>query len=626
MKSFAEAGVPAELIENPDYVRAKGIVDNVDHFDAPFFGYSPGEAAIIDPQQRIFLEAAWTALEDAGYRPDGDSGSVGVYAGASPNLYMFQVLARQHAGPTGYGFPLTIHQEKDYLATRVSYALNLQGPSVAIQTACSTSLVAVHMACRSLIGGECDLALAGAVSVQVPQRSGYLFQEGSIGSRDGHCRVFDAEATGTVFGNGVGIVVLKRLSDAVRDRDNIRAVIRSTAINNDGSGKAGFTAPSVDGQAEVIAMAHQTARVDADRITYIEAHGTGTMVGDPIEVAALTKAFRTTTNRSGFCAIGSAKANIGHLDAAAGMAGLIKTVLALEHRQIPPAVHFRTPNPSIEFSRSPFFVNTELTEWRSDGPRIAGVSSFGVGGTNSHVVLEESPERPPTGQTRSPKLLVFSAATPSALQRVIGNFRESLRLDPTIGLADAAFTLQEGRQALAFRYACVCEDREEALRLLDPATPAEPSRSEQVAPKIAFMFTGQGAQYPGMGAELARQEPLFARIVDECLELIRPHMETDLRGILWAEPDAQFLSCHQQDQLRPACVIHRRVCVGSAVDELGCSTPRHDRAQYRRVRGGLRGRRYLSSRCTQARGPERAAHGQPAAGLDVGCCGASRAD
>jgi len=528
------AGVPGELIANPAYVRAKSIVDKVDYFDARLFGYSPGEATLIDPQQRIFLECAWAALEDAGYTPDQYAGNVGVYAGASPNLYMFQVLAGQSDNLTGYGFPLTIHEEKDYLATRVSYELDLRGPSVSVQTACSTSLVAVHMACRSLLGGECDMALAGAVSVQVPQNSGYLYQEGGIGSRDGHCRVFDAEASGTVFGNGVGIVVLKRLSDAVRDGDHIRAVIKGTAINNDGSGKVGFSAPSVEGQAEVIAMAHRAAgQGDAGQITYVEAHGTGTVVGDPIEITALTKAFRATTNRTAFCAVGSVKSNIGHLDAAAGIAGLIKTVLALEHHQIPPAINFRAPNPSIDFARSPFYVNTKLAEWKSEGPRRAGVSSFGVGGTNSHVILEEAPEAQASEPSQLPKLLVFSAGRPSALDSIVSNFREHLRASPALDLADAAFTLQTGRRALELRQAFVCEDRDEALRMLDPAARSAPSRSEPVPSKVVFMFTGQGSQYAGMGADLYRKEPLFKNVVDECLEEIRPHVERDLRGILW---------------------------------------------------------------------------------------------
>ena len=546
-KELRAAGIPSELIANPAYVRAKSIVDEVDYFDARFFGYSPSEATLIDPQQRIFLESAWTALEDAGYTPNQYAGSIGVYAGASPNLYMFHVLAGQNGNLSGYGFPETIHQEKDYLATRVSYGLNLRGPSVSIQTASSTSLVAVHMACRSLLGGECDMALAGAVSVQVPQISGYLYQEGGIGSRDGHCRVFDAEASGTVFGNGVGIVVLKRLSDAVRDGDNIRAVIKSTAINNDGSAKVGFTAPSVEGQVEVIAMAHRgAALIDAGQIRYVEAHGSGTVVGDPIEIAALTKAFRATTNRTSFCAVGSVKSNIGHLDAAAGMAGLIKTVLALEHRQIPPTLNFRAPNPKIDFARSPFYVNTELAEWKSDGPRRAGVTSLGMGGTNSHVILEEAPERLASQTSQLPRLLVFSARSPSALDSIVSNFREHLRASPTINLADAAFTLQTGRRAFDLRHTFICEDRDEALRLLDPATRPALSRSEQVPSKIVFMFTGQGSQYSGMGADLYRKEPQFKRVIDECLELTRPHVEMDLREILWAGPDQANLSTINQ--------------------------------------------------------------------------------
>jgi amino acid adenylation domain-containing protein len=534
------AGVPQALIANPDYVPAKAIVDKADYFDARFFGYSPGEATLMDPQQRIFLEAAWSALEDAGCDPDQYTGSIGVYAGASPNLYMFQVLGVQQDNLTGYGFPLTIHQEKDYLATRVSYEMNLRGPSVAVQTACSTSLVAVHMACRSLLGGECDIALSGAVSVQVPQHSGYLYQQGGIGSRDGHCRVFDAAASGTVFGNGVGVVVLKRLSDALRDGDPIRAVIRSTAINNDGSGKAGFTAPSVAGQAEVITMAHRAAaQLNARRISYVEAHGTGTVVGDPIEITALTQAFRATTPDSGFCALGSVKSNIGHLDAAAGMAGLIKTVLALEHRRIPPTVNFSSANPDIDFAHSPFYVNTQLADWKSDGPRLAGVSSFGVGGTNAHLILEEAPPPPTAAASSLPQLLVFSAGTPAALDASIANVREHLRANPALDLAEVAYTLQRGRHAFELRQTFVGENSAESLQLLDPAARPPATRSPQSVPKIVFMFTGQGSQYAGMGAELYRSEAEFRRCIDECLELIRPHVDADLRTILWAQSGQQ---------------------------------------------------------------------------------------
>jgi amino acid adenylation domain-containing protein len=542
------SGVPKELIDDPAYVPAKAIVDKIDHFDARFFGYSPAEATSIDPQQRIFLEAAWEALEDAGYNPEEYAGSIGVYAGASPNLYMFQVLARHERGPMGYGFPLTVHQEKDYLATRVSYEFNLKGPSVSIQTACSTSLVAVHMACRSLLGGECDMALAGAVSAEMPQNSGYLHQEGGILSRDGHCRVFDAEASGTVFGNGVGIVVLKRLSGALRDRDTIRAIIKGTAINNDGSGKMGFTAPSVDGQAEVIEMAHRAAGVSADKISLVEAHGTGTVVGDPIEIAALSQAFRATTDQTGFCAVGSVKSNIGHLDAAAGMAGLIKTVLALEHRQIPPSLHFRTPNPNIDFTSSPFYVNTQLADWKADGPRRAGVSSFGVGGTNSHVILEEAPDYTAPQTATSQQVLLFSARTPTALKQTLSSFSDHLRRNPGVDIADLAYTLQVGRRAFGYRSALVCEDRDEVLKRLETIGPPALVDGDHV-PKFVFMFTGQGSQYFGMGSGLYREEPLFASIVDECLEAIRPHLDVDLRGVLLAGSDTAALPDINQTSL-----------------------------------------------------------------------------
>jgi acyl transferase domain-containing protein len=387
------AGVAPDLLHNPHYVKARAVLSDAELFDASFFGINPREAEVLDPQQRIFLETAWEALEDAGYDPQRYAGAIGVYGGLSMNSYLFNnLLSRPDITAQVGGYQLMLASDKDFLTTRTSYKLNLRGPSVNVQTACSTSLVAVQMACQSLLTYQCDIALAGGVSIVSPRASGYLYQPGMIMSPDGHCRPFDARGQGIVAGEGAGIVVLKRLSEALADGDTIRAVIIGSAINNDGADKVGFTAPSVQGQSEAITMAQAMAGVEPGTIQYIEAHGTGTELGDPIEIAALTQAFRLGTEQRNFCAIGSVKSNMGHLDAAAGIAGLLKTMLALEHRQIPPTLHVEQPNPNIDFAGSPFYIATRLADWPSQAtPRRAGVSSFGIGGTNAHVVLEEAP-------------------------------------------------------------------------------------------------------------------------------------------------------------------------------------------------------------------------------------------
>ncbi|MBE9534428.1 MAG: polyketide synthase, partial [Proteobacteria bacterium] len=379
-------GIDPAVLSNPNYVRAKGELEDIELFDALFFGFSPREAEIMDPQHRIFLESAWEALENAGYDPATYPDPIGVFAGASMNDYVFNVYSKEETSDTADIYQKMIGNEKDFLTTRVSHKLNLKGPSLNVQTGCSTSLVAVQLACQSLLNYQCSMALAGGVCIIVRQRGGYFYQEGGIPSPDGYCRAFDAKAQGTVLSEGVGIVVLKRLSEALADGDTISAVIKGCATNNDGSMKVSFTAPSVDGQAEVIAMAQALSGVPVDTISYIEAHGTGTSLGDPIEIAALTQAFGASTHKKGFCAIGSVKTNVGHLDTAAGVTGLIKTVSALKHKEIPPSLHFEKPNPNIDFENSPFYVATKLSEWKVDGfPRRAGVSSFGIGGTNAHA-------------------------------------------------------------------------------------------------------------------------------------------------------------------------------------------------------------------------------------------------
>lgn len=522
-------------LEDPRLVPVRGVLSGVELFDAGFFGISPREAAATDPQQRVFIECAWTALEDAGYDPGNCVGLVGVYAGSALSSYAWNNLGSDPELLASLGaLQLGIVNGKDHLPTRVSYLLNLTGPSVAVQTACSTSLVAVHMACLALLNYECDMALAGGVSIAVPQKAGYLFEEGGILSPDGHCRAFDAAAHGTVMGDGVGIVVLKRLDEAMADGDRIRGVILGSAINNDGGGKVGYTAPGLDGQAEVIAAAHAVAGIDAGTISYVETHGTGTPLGDPVEISALTRAFRMSTDRIGSCSIGSLKTNIGHLNTAAGVAGLIKAVLALEHKAIPPSLHFERPNPRIDFDDSPFFVNTRLTEWSVDGaPRRAGVSSFGIGGTNAHVVLEEAPVPEASDDARRWQLLVISAKTESALEAAAQNLAEHLGRYPALKLADASYTLQVGRNRMEHRQILVCRDAAEAIRELTAGEDSRAVRLHEAArerPAI-FLFPGQGSQYVGMGRELFELEPFFREQVDLCASHLLPHLGFDIRTL-----------------------------------------------------------------------------------------------
>src|SRR5581483_797589 len=441
-------------------------------------------------------------------------------------------------------FQTVLGNDKDFLATQVSYKLNLQGPSMSIQTACSTSLVAVNVACQSLLTYQTDMALAGGVSIASAQKSGYLYQEGGTASPDGHCRAFDADAQGTVSGSGVGIVVLKRLEDALEDGDFIHAVIRGSAINNDGALKVGYTAPGVEGQAKAIVMAQALAEVDPDTITYIETHGTGTPLGDPVEIEALTQAFRTGTQKKGFCAIGSVKTNIGHLDAAAGITGLIKTTLALEHKMLPPSLHFRH-NPRLDFANSPFYVNTELTEWKEQSfPRRAGVSSFGIGGTNAHAILEEAPDRETMPATRPWHLLVLSAKSASALDATSNRLAAYLRQHPERNIADVAYTLQVGRCAFPYRRTVLCQDLVDAVATLEGQERQQLSfQMEQKSP-VAFMFPGQGTQSINMALGLYQTEPIFRRQVDLCAQLLKPYLGLNLRAVLY--PDEEEAASAQQ--------------------------------------------------------------------------------
>jgi amino acid adenylation domain-containing protein len=523
------------------YVHARSIIDDIDLFDADFFGIYPREAELMDPQQRLFLECCWEAFENAGYVPESYPGLIGVYAGSSLSSYF---LSRLCATPgfiekftSGYqvsNYVEMMGNSLDFLSTRVSYKLNLRGPSFTMLSACSTSLLSVTQACQSLLTFQTDMALAGGVSITLPQERGYPYQEGGMVSPDGHCRAFDAAAQGTVFGGGVGVVLLKRLDDAIRDGDQIHSVIRGFAVNNDGSAKVGYAAPSVEGQTSVICMAHEAAGINPDTIGYIEAHGTGTPMGDPIELTGLTKAFRVSTGRKQFCTIGTAKTNVGHLDIAAGVTGLINASHIVEHGVFPPTLHFKTPNPKFDLESSPFRVITTRSEWKNDdGPRRAGVSAFGVGGTNAHLVLEQAPERAQTLSTRSKHLLVLSARSAAALDRTTDNLAEHLRLHPELNIADVAWTLQEGRREFPYRRAVVAGDLDEAVRALSRREQIQTRSQPNDSPAIYFMFPGQGSQHVDMAREVYAAEPVFREVVDRCAEILRPHLGADLRSVLY---------------------------------------------------------------------------------------------
>ncbi len=530
------SGEPTELIRDPRYVRARGVLEGAASFDAAFFGYNAREAAMIDPQQRLFLECSWEALENAGYDPQRYPGAIGVFGGASPSTYGFRLLEDPDILRTFGQIQIMLASDKDYLCSRVAYKLDLRGPSVVVQTACSTSLTAVHMAASALLLGECDMALAGGVGVSFPQQVGYLYQEGGTFSPDGHCRAFDSRARGMVSGQGVGVVVLKRLADALADGDTIHAVVKGSAINNDGGLKPGYTAPSVEGQARVIRAALDAAGVSPDTVTYVEAHGSATEMGDPIEVAALTQAFGSLGDSRGACALGSVKSNIGHLESASGVASLIKTVLALEHRVLPPSLHFETPNREIDFASGPFYVNTRSCTWPAGPtPRRAGVSSFGLGGTNAHVLLEEAPAAAMSeASARSWQVILLSARTAHALERMAANLAAHLRAQPMLDPADVAYTFQVGRRVFEHRRTVVAQGAEDAVRLLEAVEPGcTATRAHAYRPSVAFLFPGLADQYTDMGLGLYRSEPVFRDAIDRCAELLAARFGLDLRSLLY---------------------------------------------------------------------------------------------
>ncbi|MGD8362935.1 MAG: beta-ketoacyl synthase N-terminal-like domain-containing protein, partial [Gemmatimonadota bacterium] len=540
------AGVPEELIQDPDYVRASYPLDGAGDFDSEFFGYRKREVELMDPQQRLFLELAWSALEHAGYDPKAVPGRVGVFGGVGRNSYLINNLAtRPELAATLAEHPGLVGNERDFLPAHVSFRLGFTGPSINVQSACSTSGVALHQARRSLQNRECDVALAGGCKVIIPNRVGYLYEEGGALSKHGRIRAFDEAADGMVRGSGGAMLVLKRYEDAVRDGDRILASVLGSAINNDGAQRAGFAAPSPEGQSQVIAAALSDAGVGAEAIDYVETHGTGTSLGDPIEIEGLTRAFRETTDKIGFCGVGSVKSSIGHLDAGATAAGIIKVLLAFQHEELPPSVNFTGPNPHIDFASSPFFVNDRLRPWPRDRrPRRAGVSSFGLGGANAHIVLEEPPQTPPSEEpSRELQLIVLSARSQAALDKGCEQLAQSLDARPEVNLADVAFTLQTGRHRFPFRRTLIARDPSDASGALWPVDRKRVSQRDgsPSEAKVAFLFPGAGSQYLGMGRGLWEAEPVFKEAMARCREILKELHGWDLTELLYggkADPAA----------------------------------------------------------------------------------------
>ena len=553
------AGVDPTLVANPRYVKAAPMLRDVEMFDESFFGYSPKDAALMDPQHRLFLEVCWEAFENAGYDPVGYPGKVGVLSTAGGVVTSYLLAKLHHAEFPGQTASTShINNDKDFLSTRVSYKLNLRGPSFAIQSACSSSLLAVHQACQNLRFDECDMMLVGGSVVRVPQIEGYLAERRNVHSLDGHCRPFDAVGQGTIFASGVGAVLIKPLHRAVADRDHIFAVIKGTAANNDGSAKSSYTAPSLGQQSQAVADALTSAGVSADSIGYVECHATGTMVGDPLEVEALTMAFRKETDRKQYCAVGSVKANIGHPEQAAGIAGLIKTALVLHHKKIPPSINYQTPNPAIDFASSPFYVNTKLQDFpATDTPRRAALNSLGIGGTNAFAILEEAPpaakiaDQSPDG---FPCIVTLSAKSAEALVARVEQLLNWLNDNPDAPIGDLCYTTNVSRSQFAFRFAAparsVLELKKQLAAWLQTADGSSHLQRTSSAP-IAFMFSGQGSQYAGMAAQLYRTHSVFRQAIDRCHALAQPYLEDGLLDVIFAQ-DSNAALVNRTDYTQPA--------------------------------------------------------------------------
>jgi phthiocerol/phenolphthiocerol synthesis type-I polyketide synthase E len=557
---LAAAGVRDEVFADPSYVRRAPILDGIDEFDAEFFGFPTQVAQTMDPQHRLFLQCAWHALEDAGCDPARYDGSIGVFGTTDANGYLVHHLLshfdpNRSQGTSVEMISLLVNNDKDYLATRVSHQFNLRGPSLTVQTACSSSLVAVHLACQSLLNGECDMALAGGVAIRIPHHVGYWRGPGSLVSAVGHCRPFDIRADGTVFGSGLAIIALKPMHAAIDDGDHIHAIIRGSAVNNDGSIKMGFAAPSASGQADVIAEAHAVAGTDASTVSYVETHGTGTPLGDPIEIEGLRRAFGVSERpRPGPCILGSVKSNIGHLDTASGITGLVKAILCLKHRAIPATLHFTSPNPELRLHESPFVVQREYGPWEWDGVRRAGVSSFGVGGTNVHLILEEAPDVAPPDHLPGPELLLLSARTTDAVSEARLALAAELSDTDQLCLSDVAFTLA-GRQKHPIRMAAVVNDEQHAVAVLRASEHDNVFVGDSVASvesnfdRIVFLFPGLGAQYVGMAHGLYETQAVFAEHFDRCAIGFRDHLGIDLRATVFSDAGSDL---ERTDRAQPA--------------------------------------------------------------------------
>ncbi len=527
------AGVSKQVIEDENYLKCAFVLDDVKKFDAPFFGYTPREASFIDPQQRLLLESAWKVMESAGYDAEAYDGAVGVFAGTGMSKYLLKnIMTNYHLDHTKDLRNIWMGNDVNYAATRISYKLNLKGPSVNVQTACSTSLTAVVLACQSLLNYQCDMAIAGGCSIDLPQNVGYTYQKGEVLSKNGHCCPFDKDGTGTLAGSGVATVLLKRLEDAIRDSDHIISVIKGAAYNNDGSGKVGFTAPSVEGERDAIKCAQVLSEVEEDTITYVETHGTATPLGDPIEIQALTEAFREGTHKKNFCALGAVKANIGHLDSAAGAAGMIKTCLMLQNKKLVPLINFKEKNPNIDFENTPFYINTELKDWEPEcDVRRAGVSSFGIGGTNVHLVLEEAVDEREVVSRKECHLLTWSAKTKTAFDQMKVQMVEFLENHPQQDYRNLLYTMNVGRKRMHYRGSIVCRSKEELLTKLKDSMYYVKSEQEK-RKDIVFMFAGQGSQYINMARGLYHEYPYYKETMDECLTLLRKNHDYDLSALL----------------------------------------------------------------------------------------------